>query len=218
MIADEGGTATVYECDITNEAHCALLATQLRSSGGLDVLYNGVGILGYGAPTDLTEADWDTVMDVNLKGMWMTCKHLLPLMLEQGRGGSIVNISSIGALRGLTPAYCASKAGVNALTTVLAGTYAPDDIRVNAIMPGMIDTPMGVDHLLARRGGNREELVAQRAERVPMAYKGSAWDIAFAALYFASDESRYTSGAILPVDGAVGAVAPSIPMRLASDG
>jgi len=202
MVTAEGGRASVHVMDITKEPDCATLPDAIaRTLGHVDVLYNGVGIVGPGSAADITEAFWDHVMDTNLKGMWLTCKHVLPLMVARQRG-SIVNVSSVGALRGVQAAYCASKAGVNSLTISMAAGYAGDNIRVNAIMPGSIDTPMAVDTYVASQGVTRAAFVEARSRRVPLAYKGSAWDIAYAALFFASDESAFTSGAILPVDGA----------------
>jgi NAD(P)-dependent dehydrogenase (short-subunit alcohol dehydrogenase family) len=204
LIVDEGGVAIVQVTEITSEPDCAAMAVAAkRQFGGVDVLINGVGIHGPGIATDLEEELWDRVLDVNLKGMWLTAKHVIPMMIEQ-MGGSIVNVSSIGAIRsGTALPYGVSKAGVNRLTLALAAAYADHDIRANAIMPGLVDTPMAIEGATERLGMSREEYVARRAAKTPMAYKGSAWDVAQAALYFASDESRFVSGNLLAVDGAM---------------
>lgn len=214
QVRAEGGFAVVHVADHTSDEQCREMAAAAeRELGGVDVLYNGVGIHGSGALVEIGVDLWDRVMDANLKGMFFTARHVIPLMTRQGTGGSIVLISSIGAiggLRGVASAYGVAKAGVNRLVLALAASHAADNIRCNAIMPGMIDTPMAVDTALSvaghmAEGLTREEYAAKRAALVPLAYKGSAMDVAYAALYFASDESRYVSGALLPVDGALAA-------------
>jgi NAD(P)-dependent dehydrogenase (short-subunit alcohol dehydrogenase family) len=215
MVAQDGGSAVVHIADHTSEEDCRdMAAAALEELGGIDVLYDGVGIVGVGGRRPLLEVTaevWDRVMDVNLKGMFLAARSILPLMVSQGLGGSIVLISSLGAvggLRGAPSTYAISKAGVNRLVSFLAAEYAQYNIRCNGIMPGLIDTPMAIDGSLdvdgyTETGLTREEYVAQRDAAVPMAYKGSAIDVAYAALYFASDESRYVSGALLPIDGAL---------------
>lgn len=209
-----GGEAFAHVTDHTSDEQCrALAAAAVARLGGIDVFYDGVGISGGGAPlADITEETWDRLMDVNLKGMFLAVRHVVPVMVSQGTGGSIVLISSLGAvggLRGVASAYGVSKAGINRLVRGLAAGYAGHNIRANAIMPGMIDTPMAIEANLADPSHpasklTREQYTAQRDATVPMAYKGSALDVAYAALYFASDESRYVSGTALAVDGAMG--------------
>ena len=195
---------SVLEADITRPSDCEQLAEMARSRlGGVDVVFNSVGILGPGLAGEVTEEIWDNVIDTNLKAMWLLAKNLLPIMVEQ-QGGSFVAVSSIGAERGGTSAaYGVSKAGVSRLVRSIAATYGRYNIRANAILPGLIDTPMAVDSAVAGTGTSRDALARRREALVPMAYKGSATDVAYAALFFASDESRYVSGACLPVDGAV---------------
>jgi NAD(P)-dependent dehydrogenase (short-subunit alcohol dehydrogenase family) len=139
---------------------------------------------------------------VNLKGMWLTCKHVLPLLRAQG-SGSVVNISSVAAVCSVGfLAYKTSKAGVNALTHQLAMTSAKRGVRVNAIMPGLMDTPMAIEGISQAAGVDPDELRRQRDAVVPLGAKmGTAWDVAEAVLYLASDRSRFVTGVILPVDG-----------------
>jgi NAD(P)-dependent dehydrogenase (short-subunit alcohol dehydrogenase family) len=204
MIDAEGGRAEIIIADISEEARCAEMAMTARELlGGIDILHNNVGIGGGDAsPTRLDEAVWDRIMRVNLKAMWLTCKHVVPIMREQG-SGAIVNISSTAAIMAANSltAYKISKAGVNALTQTLASSNARHGIRANAIMPGLMDTPMAVDAMARATGRPRDEIAEARSSRVPMGAQGTAWDVACAALFLASDEARFISGVILPVDG-----------------
>ena len=204
MILDEGGRAAVTCADVTREAECqAAVGACLREFGRIDVLHNNVGTgSGDRGPTSLSEQAFDHIMDVNLKGPWFMVKHTLPAMREQ-RSGSIINISSIAAVcsSGLF-AYKVSKAALNAMTHCLATGNAEHGIRVNAIMPGLMNTPMAIEGISAGRGVSKDELIAARDRRVPLGGKmGSAWDVAYAALFLASDEARFITGVILPVDG-----------------
>src|SRR5581483_1769796 len=175
----------------------------IAAFGRVDVLHNNVGIGTVGGPVDLSEDDWRRVLDVNLTSMYLTCKHVLPNMERQG-SGAIVNVSSMAAERfGRIPmlAYNASKGGVNALTRSIAMQYADKGIRANAIMPGLMRTPMAIDDVVRRYGVDRDRLVRGRDEAVPMKRMGEAWDVAWAALFLASDEAKYVTGVVLPVDG-----------------
>ena len=204
LIADEGGQAEVHVADIATEDECLGLAEAAADRlGRIDILHNNVGVAaGDGGPTSLTEEGWDRIVDVNVKAMWLTCKHVVPIMRQQ-RSGAIVNISSVAAIAaaGSLTAYKVSKAGVNALTQSLALTNARFGIRVNAIMPGLIDTPMAVDAAARAMGRAREEVAAGRAGQVPLGHQGSGWDVAHAALFLASDEAAFITGVVLPVDG-----------------
>jgi NAD(P)-dependent dehydrogenase (short-subunit alcohol dehydrogenase family) len=200
LIADAGGSAEALVADVTTEDACREIAS---SAGRIDVLHHNVGVgAGDASPTRLTEDAWDRIIDVNLKAMWLMCKHVVPIMREQG-SGSIVCISSVAAIAaaGNLTAYKVSKAGVNALVQNLAVTNARYGIRVNGIMPGLIDTPMAVDAIARTTGQPREAVAAARAERVPMRHQGTAWDVANAALFLASDDAAFITGVILPVDG-----------------
>jgi NAD(P)-dependent dehydrogenase (short-subunit alcohol dehydrogenase family) len=209
MIVDAGGTADVHVADIAADGGAAgVIDAAVSILGGVDVLHNNVGIgTGDSTPARLTEDNWDRILDVNLKAMWLTCKHALPVMREQG-SGAIVNISSLAAVAaaGSLTAYKISKAGVNALTQNLALTNARYGIRANAIMPGFIDTPMAVDAPARATGQDRAEYAAARATRIPLGHQGTAWDVAAAALFLASDEAKFITGVVLPVDGGQGAM------------
>jgi len=204
MIAAEGGEASCFQADITREQDCrALAAACVERFGRIDLLHNNVGIGGGDAgPTHLSEEDWDRILDVNLKGPFLTCKHVLPVMRGQG-SGSIVNISSVAAVCSVgIVAYKTSKAGLNAFTHSLAMGNARFGIRVNAIMPGLMNTPMAVEGISKARGIERDELVRMRDAQVPLGGRmGSAWDVAWAALYLHSDEAKFVTGVLLPVDG-----------------
>jgi NAD(P)-dependent dehydrogenase (short-subunit alcohol dehydrogenase family) len=204
MVKGEGGTASAFEADAAREADCVAMVDACRSQfGRIDILHNNVGIgMGDAGPTHLSEENWQRIIDVNLKSVFLTSKHVLPVMREQG-SGVIINISSIAAVCSVGMlAYKTSKAGVNALTHSLALGNARYGIRVNAIMPGLMNTPMAIETISQVRGVEREQLVRERDAQVPLAGgMGSAWDIAYAALFLASDEAKFITGAVLPVDG-----------------
>ena len=150
----------------------------------------------------MTEEAWDRIVGVNMKSVFLMCKHVLPIMREQG-GGVITNISSVAATcaTGII-AYKTSKAGVNAFTHSLAMGNAKHGIRANAILPGLMNTPMAIENISKARGIDREQLIAARDSQVPLGKKmGTAWDVAYAALFLASDEARFITGVLLPVDG-----------------
>jgi NAD(P)-dependent dehydrogenase (short-subunit alcohol dehydrogenase family) len=203
-ISSEGHRSHVLVCDIgDDEAPVALVLAARDIFGRIDILHNNVGTgAGDATPHRLEDEDYDRIMDLNLRAMWRTCKAVVPVMREQG-GGVITNISSIAAIAGAgaLTAYKLSKAGVNALTQNLALTNAKHGIRANAIMPGFIDTPLAVDAPAAVSGTPREEVAARRAAAVPLGRQGTAWDVANAALFLASDDAAFITGVILPVDG-----------------
>jgi NAD(P)-dependent dehydrogenase (short-subunit alcohol dehydrogenase family) len=204
LVAAEGGVAHPFEADITDEGACRSIAERgVELWDRIDVLVNNVGIgTGDAGATHLTEEAWDLIHDVNLKGMWMTCKYVLPVMRAQG-SGAVVNISSAAAVCSVGfLAYKTSKAGVNALTHSTAMSSARHGVRVNAIMPGLMDTPMAIESIAEATGADRDDLRRQRDALVPLRGRmGTAWDVAHAVLFLASDEAAFVTGAILPVDG-----------------
>jgi NAD(P)-dependent dehydrogenase (short-subunit alcohol dehydrogenase family) len=204
MIQGEGGEAWAFEADITTEAAAArLIAAALERFGRLDILHNNVGAslaLGDAVATELTEAAFQKSFDVNLKGMWLACKHALPALRQAG--GSIVNISSMAALNAYPlVGYKTMKAAVVALTENLAAHNASHGVRANAILPGLMNTPMIVKPLSSAYGGNFDTMLEARSAQCPTGKMGDAWDVAYAALYLASDEAKYVTGAQLVVDG-----------------
>jgi NAD(P)-dependent dehydrogenase (short-subunit alcohol dehydrogenase family) len=205
MIEKEGGQAAAFEADVTRAEDCARMAEAcVQRFGRVDILHNNVGIgAGDAGVTHLEEAVWERIFAVNLKTVFLTCKQVIPLMRRQG-GGAIINISSIAALCAMNGmlAYKVSKAGVNSITHQMAMANARYGIRVNAIMPGLMDTPMAIEGIVQVRGIPRAKVRAARDAQVPLGAKmGTAWDIAYAALFLASEEARFITGVLLPVDG-----------------
>jgi NAD(P)-dependent dehydrogenase (short-subunit alcohol dehydrogenase family) len=193
-IAQEGGRAEAFAADVTRADECrAMVQAATDRFGGLDVLHNNVGIESRKDIMDVTEADWDLVMAVDLKSMMLSCQAAIPALRARG-GGAITCVSSIAGLRGYRrTAYAAAKAGVIGLVITLAEQLGPDGIRVNAIAPGPVWTPM-VENL-------GENLRERRRLSVPLRTEGSAWDVGWAGVYLASDEARWVSGHTLVVDG-----------------
>ncbi len=204
MIAEEGGDAIALAADATDEAACASVVEETAERfGRIDVLHNNVGIgTGDNTATRIESEAWDQIMEVNLKSAILPTKMALPIMREQ-RSGSIINISSVAAVCATpTVAYKASKAALNAYTQSLAIGNAKYGIRANVIMPGLMNTPMAIEGISAMTGVDKAKLIDTRDAMVPLGAKmGSAWDVAYAALYLASDESRFVTGVMLPVDG-----------------
>ncbi len=209
IIAGEGGKATAFTADVTRASDIeAMVATCLETYGRIDVLDNNVGIAEVGSVVDCSEADWDRVFAVNLKSCFLAMKHAIPVMERQG-GGSIINISSIASIRHLGVTYVtygATKAAMNQMTRTTAVEFAPKKIRVNAILPGLMKTPM-VEHSAGLAAsyakGDVEAMWRARDAQVPMGHMGEAWDVANAALFLASDESKYITGIELVVDGGI---------------
>ncbi len=201
-IRDDGGTAIFINADVTNEGEVkALVETSLETFGHIDILYNNAGVMlpEDQSVVDNTEMVWDRVLDINLKSVFLCSKYTIPHMVKQGKG-SIINIASFVALMGSTvpqDAYTASKGGMLSLTKSLAVQYGRHGVRCNAICPGPIETP------LLRYLWTSEEARNTRLNRIPLGRFGEATDIVYMALYLASDESSWTTGAWLVVDGGI---------------
>ena len=196
-IRQEGGEASVFVGDVTRATDCqSMVQAALEHYRGLHILVNNVGITSPGTAVDLEEEEWDRVLDVNLKSMMLASKYAVPKMIEGG-GGSIINLSSISALRARitngTVAYAASKGAVISLTTSMAASHGRDNVRVNCLLPGYAYTPMVAGRLT-------EEQRELRQLQSALGTEGTAWDVAWAAVFLASDEARWISGIALPVD------------------
>jgi len=204
QIERDGGAAIAVEADATDEASCEwFISEAAQQFGRIDVLHNNVGIgVGDDTPSRISVENWDRVLAVNLKSAVLPCKAVLPVMRAQ-KSGSIINISSAAAVCSTpTVAYKASKAALNAYTQSLAIGNAKYGIRANVIMPGLMNTPMAIEGISAMTGVDKAELIARRNALVPLGAKmGDAWDVAYAALFLASDEARFVTGVALPVDG-----------------
>ncbi len=204
-VAAAGGTIATADCDVTSsDSIAAMVARCIERFGRIDVLVNNVGGSARGGPVEMDEAVWDNQVDQNLKSVFLACKHVLPHMVNQG-GGAIVNISSTSGLRwtgAAQIAYASTKAGVIQFSRVTAVQYAKAGIRINTVVPGQLYTPM-VDVRLAkqRTGGDVTALLQQRQSRIPLPFMGDGRDTAAAALFLASDEARFITGAELVVDG-----------------
>lgn len=198
-----GGEAAFFPCDVADESSVrAAVAATVERYGGIDVLYNNAGIMPAAdhSVIDTAVEVWDQVMAVNVRGIFLTCKHAIPVMLQQGRG-SIINIASFVALLGCSvpqDAYTASKGAVISLTKSLAIQFRPRGIRSNVICPGPIETPLMTEWLL-----KDEEAKRIRLSRQPSGRFGRPEDIVNAALYLASDESDWTNGAVMVIDGGI---------------
>lgn len=202
-ILEEGGTASVFVADVTSEDDCQAMVEACRDRHGqLDILFNNVATHGSGKVTDVSSDELDRVFAINLRSMMLACKYAIPLMKASG-GGSIINVSSIDGLRtGMHPnvPYAVTKAGAAQLARVTAVHHGRDNIRANCIAPGHIFAPFVSDI--------SDEKRALRRRAAPLGSEGTAWDIAWAALFLASDEARWISGVVLPVDGGLLAATP----------
>jgi NAD(P)-dependent dehydrogenase (short-subunit alcohol dehydrogenase family) len=208
MVRQEGGAGecAAFEADVTREATlAATMAEAQRRFGRIDILHYNVGMSiagGDAPPTEITEAAFDRIVAVNLRGAVMACKHVLPIMRAQ-RAGVILTISSLAAWEQYPyVTYKATKSALIAYTQQLAIQNAEYGIRANVILPGLMDTPMAVDTRARSTGKSRAEVAAMRDAKVPLRKKmGTPWDVANAALFLASDEANFITGAALPVDG-----------------
>lgn len=203
LIDNEGGDCIIHKADVSKTDDWKRIIQEcVQTYGRIDILHNNVGIEVPGGIDEVSEEDWDRMMNVNLKSIFLSCKYALPHMEKQG-SGCIVNISSINAIRtlpALSVAYSASKAGVIALTREIAVQYASKGIRANAILPGLMNTPF-VTCLVTAYGGDVGEMTDIRDAICPMGKQGDAWDVAYLSVFLASDEAKNITGAALVVDG-----------------
>jgi NAD(P)-dependent dehydrogenase (short-subunit alcohol dehydrogenase family) len=208
IIEGEGGTARARAMNAAKAAEVEAAVAYCRSEfGRIDILHNNVGIASLGGPVEVAEEEWDRVMAINLKSVFLACKYALPVMVEQGRG-AIVNISSIAGIRytGVPYiTYSTSKGAILPFTRAIALQYAKEGIRANAILPGLMNTPMIYAGLQAAYSSkaNDAEMVKAREAQCPMGRMGDAWDVAYAALFLASDEAKYITGTEIVVDGGI---------------
>jgi NAD(P)-dependent dehydrogenase (short-subunit alcohol dehydrogenase family) len=205
LIAAEGHELMALAADVTKEEELRrVVEATLERFGRIDVLVNNVGGSIPGGPEEIDPEAWHAQFHHNLHYVYLSTRIVAPIMVKQG-GGSIVNLSSIAGLRHLgneLAAYAASKAGLQHFSRVVAVRYAPKNVRVNTVIPGLMNTPLVAARLAHQQaGGDAGALIAKRHARPPMGRMGDAWDVAYAALYFACDESKYVTGAELVVDG-----------------
>lgn len=204
LITAAGGTATSVHCDVRSATDVQnLIAAAVSNYGGVDVLYNGAGVVRYGTVEELTEDDWDFQAGVNLKGSFLTCKHAIPEMRKRGGGGSIVNTASVQAFASqkTVAAYAASKGGVVSFTTTVALDHAHENIRCNCIAPGSIRTPMLEDAADTFGGGNPEGAINEWGRLHPLGRVGTVAEVANLVLFLGSDESSFCTGSCYRVDG-----------------
>lgn len=204
-VKEIGGEIITHQCDVTGSASVEVMVkTCIDRFGRIDILVNNVGGSAHGGPVELSEDAWNSQIDSNLKSVFLTLKHALPIM-ENQKGGAIVNIASTSGLRWTGSAqvgYAATKAGVIQLTRVVAVQYAGKGIRANTVVPGQLHTPMVEARLAKQRaGGDVEALLASRLRRIPIGFMGDGRDTANAALFLASDEARFITGTEIVVDG-----------------
>lgn len=203
LIEGERGRSMILVADATDATDVKrVVGAAMERFGRIDVLHNNVGATIIGDPIDMSEADWQRSIDINLTSAFLTCKNVLPLMLRQG-SGAIVNVSSLASIQvNAYPyfGYLTAKAGLNQFTCAIAVRYASSGIRANAVLPGVIDTPL-VEQQLGGQFADAGEMRQKRNAASPMGRMGDAWDVAYASLFLASDEAKYITGVCLPVDG-----------------
>ena len=205
IIESEGGRASMHACDaLAADEVSALVDKVVSQFGRIDILVNNVGASAPGGPVEITEELWDAQFGINVKSAYLACKFVLPVMERQGKG-AVVNTGSISAHRYTGKhqvAYSASKAGLVQFTRATAVMYAPKGIRLNTVIPGLINTGALKVHA-DRYGVDYDAMMEGRNKAVPMLRMGDAWDVAHASLYLASDEAKYITGVEIPVDGGI---------------
>ena len=206
IVDAEGGAFTAHVADVTDDrAVAALVARCVETYGRVDVLHNNVGIYEKGSVATRDRVYWDRVNAINTTSMFLMCKHAMARMVAQGDGGSVINLSSIAAIRGQAPdyaIYCTTKAAALGLTRSLAIEYAKHQIRVNALLPGMIDTPLALEPIRKTVSPDEfQRILGERAAKNPLGRTGTGFDVAKAALFLASDDAAFITGIELVVDG-----------------
>ncbi|WP_137391773.1 SDR family NAD(P)-dependent oxidoreductase [Rhodoligotrophos defluvii] len=208
IIEDECGVCATFAADVSKaEDVKRAVDACIAAFGRIDILVNNVGVVRLGNVVELSEEEWDRANEINLKSVFLTCKHVLPHMARQG-AGAIINISSIAAIRytGVPYAsYYATKGALLSLTRSIALEYAAKGIRANSILPGLMDTPLVYADVAAAYDAEKDRaaIKAKRDAMCPTGRMGDAWDVAYAALYLASDEAKYVTGTELVVDGGI---------------
>ena len=203
IVKSEGGECTAYQCDVSLAGQVdALAAACMARYGRIDVLFNNVGMQVVGGPLEVKEDDWDRLMTVNVKSMYLTCRAVIPHMIKQG-GGSIINNSSTAGIRFTyaNVAYAASKGAVKQLSQNIGVQYAAKGIRCNCVMPGYIATPRITDRLRKSNPADYDAKIRERQMAVPSGKLGTGWDVAYGVLYLASDESQFVNATELIIDG-----------------
>ena len=205
IIESEGGVCEAFHADVTNKAQVrAMTDARLAAFGRIDILHNNVGIGEVIDTVKLTEEECDHAIDTNMKSVFLTCKKVIRIMGEQ-QHGVITNVSSVGSIRVASfplVAYSSSKAGLNQFTRSIAVAYAAEGIRANAILPGLMNTPLlRAQHGMIEYFGTEEEMIRARNAMSPTGKMGDAWDVAYASVFLASNEAKYINGVLLPVDG-----------------
>ena len=205
IIEQEGGSCLTLKADVTQAREIETAVVNAKSAmGRIDILHNNIGIGDMGNPIDLSEEAWDHINATNLKSVFLTCKYVLPTMIQQ-KAGVITNISSVASIRVRSAeliGYNVTKAGLNHLTRTIAVGYARQGIRANTILPGLMNTPMiyQVKELM-EQFESEQDMVRARDAQSPTGKMGDAWDIAHAAVFLASNEAKYINGVVLPIDG-----------------
>jgi len=208
VIEGAGGVASIFEADVAKIGDCeALVDAAVERYGGVDILFNNVAIISLGSVVDADEEEWDRIMQVNVKSIMLTSKFAVPCMTSSG-GGSIINVSSVEAFRGGANqliAYSVSKGAIVTLTTSMAVQHGRENVRVNGIVPGYLYTPL-ISGFMSEK--ECEEIRDRRRNSAPLGVEGNAWDIAWAAAFLASEEARWITGVMLPVDAGLLATMP----------
>ena len=198
-IRKAGGTGYFVKADVSKQDDVAKLFAMAEELGGVDVLFNNAGVEVVKGLADTTEEEWNRSVSVNLKSVYLCIKHALPQMEKKGKGVIINNSSAAGLVGSFSPSYSAAKGGIISLTKALAVDLGPSNIRVNCICPGAIETPM-LERVIKMQG-DPKEVREQRLKNYPIGRFGNAEEVAHTALFLASDESSFITGAVLPVDG-----------------